>query len=54
MTDDEAIQEHLNRQADVPEGFVRLDDGRIRPIGGTPDNVSPLRGDPDYLPDPAA
>jgi hypothetical protein len=54
MDDDEAIQAHLDRQADVPAGMVRLDDGRLRPVGGSNDNASPRRGDPDYLPDPAA
>lgn len=52
-SDEQRIQEHLDRQAGVPDGFVRLDDGRVRPVGGTNDNVSPRPGDPDYLPDPA-
>jgi hypothetical protein len=53
VNDDDAIQAHLDRQVGVPDGFVRLDDGRIRPVGGTNDNASPDRGSPDYLPDPA-
>jgi hypothetical protein len=53
MTDtDPGIDAHLERQADTPEGFVRLDDGRTRPVGGTNDNESPGKGTPGYLPDP--
>lgn len=54
MDDDEAIRAHLDRQADVPAGFVKLDDGLLRPLGGDDDNASPDRDSPDYLPDPAA
>lgn len=31
--DEKLIQEHLDRQRDVPEGRVKLDDGRIVDVG---------------------
>lgn len=29
------IQAHLARQASVPEGFVKMDDSTIKPLGGS-------------------
>lgn len=46
------IQAHLDRQEGVPDGYVKLDTGELRPVGGTTDNASPERGSEDYLPDP--
>ena len=33
------IAEHLHAQEDAPEGSVVLDDGTVRPVGGTADNA---------------
>jgi hypothetical protein len=37
--DDSQIRAHLEAQAGVPDGFVKLADGTLRPVGGTADNA---------------
>jgi hypothetical protein len=34
------IQAHLEAQVGVPDGYVKLADGTVRPVGGTADNAS--------------
>jgi hypothetical protein len=36
---DPAIQAHLAAQDDAPDGQVVMEDGTLRPLGGTDDNT---------------